>query len=70
VRLELKLLGTHKMASTIQPVRKIGNALVSPIGFGAMGIGLSFAYGPVDSDDERFKVCNDYLHPFQPTHFY
>ncbi|RDB21928.1 Aldo-keto reductase yakc [NADP(+)] [Hypsizygus marmoreus] len=36
--------------------RKIGNALVPPIGFGAMGI--SAAYGPVGSDEERFKVLD------------
>jgi len=34
--------------------RKIGNTLVPPVGFGAMGI--SVAYGPVGSDEERFKV--------------
>jgi hypothetical protein len=34
--------------------RKIGDALVQPIGFGAMG--LSRLYGPVGSDEERFKV--------------
>jgi hypothetical protein len=34
--------------------RKIGNALVPPVGFGAMGI--SIAYGPVGSDEVRFKV--------------
>ncbi|KAJ7675441.1 NADP-dependent oxidoreductase domain-containing protein [Mycena rosella] len=38
------------------PTRKIGQALVSEIGFGAMGI--SCAYGAVDSDDERFKVLD------------
>jgi len=36
------------------PPRKIGNALVNPIGFGAMGI--SFYYGSTESDEERFKV--------------
>jgi hypothetical protein len=46
------------MPSFNQASRKIGNALVSPVGFGAMGI--SAAYGPVGSDEERFKVCNRY----------
>ncbi|THV02028.1 Aldo/keto reductase [Dendrothele bispora CBS 962.96] len=36
------------------PPRKIGNASVNPIGFGAMGI--SAFYGSVESDEERFKV--------------
>ena len=39
----------HQLSS-----RKIGATLVSPVGFGAMGI--SSFYGPVDSDEERFKV--------------
>ncbi len=34
-------------------LRKIGGALINPIGFGAMG--LSDFYGAVDSDEERFK---------------
>jgi len=46
------------MTSTNQATRRIGDVLVSPIGFGAMGI--STAYGPVGSDEERFKVCNQY----------
>lgn len=37
------------------PLRKIGNAEVHPVGFGAMGI--SAFYGKVESDEERFKVC-------------
>ncbi|KAF8630004.1 hypothetical protein AX15_003153 [Amanita polypyramis BW_CC] len=37
-------------------MRKIGNTLVSPIGFGAMGI--SVFYGAVESDEERFKVLD------------
>jgi len=44
------------MSTPKQAFRKIGNAFVPPIGFGAMGVSL--AYGPVDSDEERFKVCN------------
>ncbi|KAJ7678356.1 NADP-dependent oxidoreductase domain-containing protein [Mycena rosella] len=36
--------------------RKIGGALVSEIGFGAMGI--SGFYGAVESDEERFKVLD------------
>ncbi|KAJ7119573.1 NADP-dependent oxidoreductase domain-containing protein [Mycena epipterygia] len=36
--------------------RKIGEALVPGIGFGAMGI--SAAYGAVESDEERFKVLD------------
>jgi hypothetical protein len=38
------------------PTRKIGQAAVSEIGFGAMGI--SSFYGAVESDEERFKVCH------------
>ncbi|KAJ3824329.1 NADP-dependent oxidoreductase domain-containing protein [Lentinula raphanica] len=37
-------------------LRKIGNAQVHPIGFGAMGI--SAFYGKVESDEERFKVLD------------
>jgi hypothetical protein len=42
--------------SVIMPLstRKIGKDDVSEIGFGAMGI--SAYYGPVDTDEERFKV--------------
>ncbi|KAJ7925172.1 NADP-dependent oxidoreductase domain-containing protein [Mycena leptocephala] len=38
------------------PTRKVGQALVSEIGFGAMGI--SSFYGAVESDEERFKVLD------------
>ncbi|KAG7085621.1 Aldo-keto reductase str7 [Marasmius oreades] len=38
------------------PPRKIGNALVNPIGFGAMGI--SKYYGKVGTDEERFEVLD------------
>ncbi|KAJ7471902.1 NADP-dependent oxidoreductase domain-containing protein [Mycena latifolia] len=38
------------------PTRKIGEALVSEIGFGAMGI--SGFYGAVESDEDRFKVLD------------
>ncbi|KAK7460545.1 Aldo-keto reductase str7 [Stygiomarasmius scandens] len=38
------------------PARKIGNALVSPIGFGVMGI--SRFYGAVGTDEERFQVLD------------
>ncbi|KAK7036783.1 Aldo-keto reductase str7 [Paramarasmius palmivorus] len=38
------------------PPRKIGDALVHPIGFGAMGI--SRFYGKVGTDEERFKVLD------------
>ncbi|KAJ6588999.1 NADP-dependent oxidoreductase domain-containing protein [Mycena capillaripes] len=38
------------------PTRKIGQASVSEIGFGAMGI--SSFYGAVESDEERFKVLD------------
>ncbi|KAK0187252.1 NADP-dependent oxidoreductase domain-containing protein [Armillaria mellea] len=38
------------------PPRKIGDALINPIGFGAMG--LSSYYGSVDSDEERFKILD------------
>jgi len=38
------------------PTRKIGQALVPEIGFGAMGI--SSFYGAVESDEERFKVLD------------
>ncbi|KAK0434551.1 Aldo keto reductase [Desarmillaria tabescens] len=37
-------------------LRKIGGALINPIGFGAMG--LSDFYGKVDSDEERFKILD------------
>ena len=36
--------------------RKIGNAEIPPIGFGAMGIAA--AYGKTDPDEERFKVSS------------
>ncbi|KIM65076.1 hypothetical protein SCLCIDRAFT_1212560 [Scleroderma citrinum Foug A] len=38
------------------PTRKIGDVDVSAIGFGAMGI--STFYGPVEPDEERFKVLD------------
>jgi aryl-alcohol dehydrogenase-like predicted oxidoreductase len=38
------------------PPRKIGNAQVHPIGFGAMGI--SHYYGKTESDEERLKVLD------------
>ncbi|KAJ3504301.1 hypothetical protein NLJ89_g8004 [Agrocybe chaxingu] len=38
------------------PTRKIGNDDVSEIGFGLMG--LSAFYGPIGSDEERFKVLD------------
>ncbi|KAJ7097433.1 NADP-dependent oxidoreductase domain-containing protein [Mycena epipterygia] len=38
------------------PTRKIGDALVPEIGFGAMGI--SAFYGAVESDEDRFKVLD------------
>ncbi|SJL06522.1 related to aldo-keto reductase (AKR13), puatative [Armillaria ostoyae] len=38
------------------PPRKIGDVLINPIGFGAMG--LSSYYGSVDSDEERFKILD------------
>ncbi|PPQ82529.1 hypothetical protein CVT25_007138 [Psilocybe cyanescens] len=38
------------------PTRKIGNDSVTAIGFGLMG--MSAFYGPIDSDEERFKVLN------------
>lgn len=36
------------------PTRKIGQTIVSPIGFGAMGLGG--AYGKTLPDEERFQV--------------
>ena len=36
------------------PTRKIGSADVGAIGYGCMG--LSGNYGPVGTDEERFKV--------------
>lgn len=50
----------------MQPSRKIGDILVTPIGFGAMGI--SVGYGPVGSDEERLKVrnCRRYTQIFRP----
>jgi hypothetical protein len=39
------------------PTRKIGKDDVTAIGFGLMG--LSAFYGPIESDEERFKVCRD-----------
>lgn len=41
-----------------QASRKIGDALVSPIGFGAMGISLSYTDAPVNGDEERFQVLD------------
>ncbi|KAK1218248.1 Aldo-keto reductase str7 [Marasmius sp. AFHP31] len=41
------------------PPRKIGDAFVDPLGFGTMG--LSLAYGAVESDEERFKVLDAVL---------
>ncbi|KAK7057612.1 Aldo-keto reductase [Favolaschia claudopus] len=38
------------------PTRKIGEAKVAEIGFGAMGI--SSFYGAIESDEERFKVLD------------
>lgn len=38
------------------PTRKIGNDDVSAIGFGLMGLSVT-GYGPVESDENRFKVC-------------
>jgi hypothetical protein len=49
------------MAGFNQASRKIGNALVPSVGFGAMGISMQ-AYGPIDSDEDRFKVCNELEH--------
>lgn len=46
------------MAGFNQASRKIGNALVPSVGFGAMGISMQ-AYGPIDSDEDRFKVRNE-----------
>ncbi len=48
--------------------RKIGKDDVSEIGFGAMG--LSAFYGPVDTDEERFKVWNSFWYPNLVTDFY
>lgn len=48
------------------PTRKIGQAAVSEIGFGAMGI--SSFYGAVESDEERFKVCHpEHQHGAEPN---
>jgi len=45
------------MSSATLPTRKIGDTLVTAIGFGMMGIaGLS--YGAAESDEERFKVLD------------
>ncbi|KAF7361346.1 Aldo-keto reductase [Mycena sanguinolenta] len=48
------------------PTRKIGQASVPEIGFGAMGI--SRFYGAVESDEERFKVL-DVAHAKGCTHW-
>jgi hypothetical protein len=40
--------------STTLPTRKIGSDDVSAIGFGLMG--LSAFYGPIENDEDRFKV--------------
>jgi hypothetical protein len=42
------------------PTRKIGKDDVTAIGFGLMG--LSAFYGPIENDEERFKV-HDGLKP-------
>ena len=39
------------------PTRKIGDALVSSIGFGAMGI-ASKMYGATESEEEQLKVLD------------
>ncbi|KIY70751.1 Aldo/keto reductase [Cylindrobasidium torrendii FP15055 ss-10] len=39
-------------------IRKIGNTIVSPIGFGAMGLGISYSMEPAYTDEERFKVLD------------
>lgn len=36
--------------------RKIGTGSIPPIGFGALNLS-GIPYGPVESDEERFKVC-------------
>ena len=58
LRLQLPLPLSHSNVgeSNNMPLapRKIGDALVPPIGFGAMGI--STWYGPIESDELRFKV--------------
>ncbi|KAJ7131444.1 Aldo/keto reductase [Mycena epipterygia] len=38
------------------PTRKIGSTSVSAIGFGAMG--LAAGYGPIEDDEDRFKVLD------------
>jgi len=38
------------------PTRKIGKDNVTAIGFGLMG--LSAFYGPIENDEERFKVLD------------
>ncbi|KAJ7191490.1 hypothetical protein GGX14DRAFT_578939 [Mycena pura] len=40
----------------MSPTRKIGNATFSAIGFGASS--LAAAYGPVASEEERFKILD------------
>ena len=48
------------------PTRKIGDANVPAIGYGAMGIAA--AYGDVLSEEERFKVL-DALYEMGCTHW-
>lgn len=45
------------MTSIILPTRKVGNDIVSAIGYGAMGIGGT-AYGEAGTDEERFAVLD------------
>lgn len=44
-----------KRTMSLNSERKIGDTVVSPVGFGAMGIGIA-TYGAVEPDEERFKV--------------
>lgn len=48
--------------------RKLGNDMVTELGFGAMG--MSAFYGATPSDEERFEVCDTLLVDIQPDLIY
>ena len=63
---DLQLKFTVTMSPAKLPSRKIGDADVPAISYGAMGIAA--AYGDVLTEDERFKVrlCSDLRVFMQP----
>jgi hypothetical protein len=43
------------------PTRKIADATVTALGFGAMGMSAFYGSGAVESDEARFKASPDYM---------